>query len=141
MSFIILKHTISLETTFLEFSDFSLDVLSLWLSDWRTETVGLILSASYSNWTDQFLRLRKLSFRSLFFCFLLHASSLPLACDVLIISMSLCWSVIIMVGPDRSCEFLSVDRTSCGVRCVLVFFERFGSAESLCQVREADNWI
>jgi len=66
MSFIILKHTISLETTFLEFSDFSLEVLPLWSFDWRTETIGLILSASSSNWTDQFLRSCKLSFRYLF---------------------------------------------------------------------------
>jgi len=77
MSFIILKHMISLETTFLEFYDFSLEVLSLWSFDWRTETVGLILSTSSSNWTDQFLRSCKLSFRSLFSLFLFFVACEP----------------------------------------------------------------
>jgi len=49
MSFIILKHIISLETTLKELSDFSLGVLILCLSAWRSKTVRVVIVASSSN--------------------------------------------------------------------------------------------
>ena len=52
MSFIILKHIISRETTFLEFTDFSLGVLILYLC--RSDPLDEL--------TDQFLHSHKLSF-------------------------------------------------------------------------------
>ena len=66
----------------------------------------MILLASSSFLSDQFFQTCKLNFCS-FSCgsslFWLACDHALVACDVLIINMSLCWSVIITVGPNRSC--------------------------------------
>ena len=69
MSFIILKHIISLEITFLEFSDLSFGVLVLYSLDWRFEIVEVLLVTSSSILTDQFLHSCKLSFNHFSFVF------------------------------------------------------------------------
>jgi len=62
--------------------------------------------ASSSLLFDQFLQLCKLNFCS-FSCgsslFGVAYDLALVACDILIINMTLCWSMIIMICPDRSC--------------------------------------
>jgi len=65
----------------------------------------VILLASSSFLYDQFLQSCKLNFCSFSYgssLFWLACDPALVACDVLIINMSLDWSVIITVGPDRS---------------------------------------
>lgn len=55
MSFIILKHNLFIDI-FLEFSNFFLEFLVLYSSDWKTEIVGLILVVNSLIRIDQFLK-------------------------------------------------------------------------------------